>query len=184
MEWLLAVHLNCVYRTQFKPRAFPGLIITLRRSKRKPKPTASGNNMKLTVFESGALVLCGVTNPHRAVVLATTVLSEIFEHTDLALDAWQFQNIVGAFALSEMYDLPRMAQHCWDRAGHVYHITLDPEHSPAIQCRRRKDAYDCGGGNVVIQLHHTGHGLISGCRSIEDFFDEILHFVSLVGVSK
>ncbi len=137
--------------------------------------------MKLTLFESGALVLCGVRNANRATQLAEKVLADVLQHSTLSLDAWQFRNIVGTFALQGvMYSMSRMVQHCDARVGCDYNISLDSEHSPAIQCRRKPGVRDAS--NVVIQLHHTGRAIISGCRSVDEFYSEILYFVSNVAL--
>jgi len=188
-ERLLRVHLECPFRTQFKPASFAGMIISLRRSKRKLTGNGVGNNIKVTVFKSGALVLSGVHSPDRGMQLARVVLRQSFLQDDLECAAWKFQNIVGSFAVDLQCDqTTHVVENLKWRFGDAYTITYEPELSPAIILRRRRGMQngqsggnalaDCAGGitKATIQLHHTGEAIISGCRSLEEFYELICCF--------
>ena len=177
-EKILDFHLYSRVCTQYKPRRFPGLIATVRRSKRKQHPrNGIEDNLKVTLFKSGAVVLSGVRNPRVAQKRAVQTLRMLTDANNAEIEQLNMQNLVGRFQLctAETNDQKHFTiTQCENSplAG-AFEITYTPELSPAVICRRR------GNRSIVVQLHHTGQAIVSGCRSVDEFLGTILLFIQL-----
>lgn len=193
---LVDIHLYSEYTTQYKPRRFPGLILNLRRSKRKQQhhtsiPTHSPANAKLTIFASGALTITGTTNPMLTITRVESILCNLLHHphSEISFAPWKLQNIVGYFSvkLPAPYsdNVTKLVQKLQTvvtvTALSIFKINYEPELAPAIHFRpTNRQTYPAA---ICIQMHHSGQAIISGCIEVNQLFDCVTEFVRYLNTS-